>query len=124
MKEHCLKIIRFIKSNISIEKICCFFIALITIFCIIAVGMVIQAELANESNRISEGFIIDKYYNAAYTSTQYYTVNGTSVPTKTYHPETYEFKIKGTKDGKSVEYTFDVTEREYNAYNIGDYYKK
>lgn len=80
--------------------------------------------IANESNRITEGIIVDKDYTAPYSSITYHTINGNSYPVSRYHPENFQFKIKGDKNSKTVEYVFDVTENEYNSYNVGDYYKK
>lgn len=98
-----------------------FVIALTVIFVVIF----IHGAVVNESNEISEGIVVDKYYSAAYSSTENRrTSKGLTIPVTKYHPATYQFKIRGDKNGETVEYVFAVTESEYNAYKIGDYYKR
>ena len=41
-----------------------------------------------------------------------------------YHPAECSLTISGEKNGKYVEYTFDVPESEYVMYNVGDHYPK
>lgn len=80
--------------------------------------------IANESNRISEGVVIDKSYSPAYTSYQHihHSKGSTAIPT--YHAETYQIRLQGEKDEKTVTYWRQVTEQEYHSVNVGDYYPK
>ena len=88
-----------------------FIVTIISIFCVIAC-------IRNENNRITSGTIIDKRYHAAYTS--YVRTGNVSVPQ--YHSATYNFTIKGNKNGEMVEYTFSVDEAAYHKYEIGQQY--
>ena len=90
---------------------------LILIVTIIAVFTTI-AVCVNESHRISEGIVVDRYYRSGYSTAP--TQNQPSV----YHPPKYTLTISGMKDDKYVEYTFEVPEAEYVKYNIGDHYPK
>lgn len=93
------------------------------VFGVVAFGIIDTKN--NDMNKISEGIITDKYYRAAYTSTTTQRISkNVTMPVTQYHPATYHFKIEGNKDGKIVEYVFAVTENEYNAYKIGDYYNR
>lgn len=91
---------------------------------VLFIGTILFAAVANESNRIDAGIIVDKHYQQAYTTTSYRSVGKTTVPQTEYHPATYSFTIKGDKDGETVQYCFAVTELEYSQYKIGDYYKR
>ncbi|MBD5128475.1 MAG: hypothetical protein HDT43_00895 [Ruminococcaceae bacterium] len=92
---------------------------------VVMMTLIICGVTANEHNRISEGVIVDKNYNAAYSKTTDRRISdGMTMPVIEYHPATYYFTIKGDKDGKIVEYTFEVTENDYNTYRTGDYYKR
>lgn len=96
------------------------FIALIFV---VVIGFLVFCAISaihNESNRIGEGYIVDKNYNSAYTTNT--TVNGVIIPQ--YHPESYSLCISGEKDGKIVEYWFNCSATEYEAYSVGDYFKK
>ena len=95
------------------------------ILCLTLIGTGLKAELENAGNKITEGIIVDKNYNSAYSSREFYTdTKGNSYPVSSYYPESFQFKIEGNKNRETVKYVFDVTENEYNSYKIGDYYKK
>jgi hypothetical protein len=68
--------------------------------------LIIAGAVINASNRIDNGRIIRKDY---YPSSD---------------PARYVLTISGVKDGKEVEYSFDVTPFEYNSYAVGDWYPK
>lgn len=88
-------------------------IASISIFVMaFCVSFAVIKFVKNESNKISEGIVVDKHYS-------FKVYNG-----KLFLPERYELEIQGDKDGETVEYWFEVTESEYNSYEIGDYYKR
>lgn len=93
-------------------------IVIIVVFGIIIA--VVAGICANNANKIDEGYIIDKTYNAS--STHYSSdKNGGHLYS---YPAQYFFTIQGRKDGKEVEYTFEVTQTEYESYKIGDWYKR
>lgn len=100
------------------------FVLVITAVIFLFIGAILFAAVANESNRIDAGIIVDKHYQQAYTTTSYQRVGETTVPQTHYHPATYYFTIKGDKDGQTVEYCFSVTETEYSQYKIGEYYTR
>lgn len=77
-----------------------------------------------QKNAISEGTIVDKDYQSAYSYITYIHSGETMIPQTNYSPESYTFKIKGNKNGEIVEYRFEVTKEEYNQYKVGDCYKK
>lgn len=120
MREIVFSVLKLLKYHFVV-------IIVIAIFmlCLALIGVGLKAELENASNKITEGIIVDKNYNSAYSSREFYTdTKGNSYPVSHYHPERFQFTIKGNKNGEMVEYIFDVTENEYNLYKIGDYYKK
>lgn len=70
----------------------------------------------NEHNKIDSGIVIDKHHTRAHTTpTRFGMIR---------HSESYKLTIKGDKNGKNVEYTFDCSEEEYDSYDIGDKYPK
>ena len=79
-------------------------IGVLCVICFIAIK--------NESNKISQGTVVSKDYTPARASSNSYTA------------ESFTITIEGEKDGKVVEYTFNVPESEYAMYNVGDWYPK
>jgi len=72
--------------------------------------------IINMCNKIDSGIVVDKHHTSAH-----------STPTRfgfIHRPESYTLTIKGDKDGKPVEYTFDCSEEEYDLYDIGEEYPK
>lgn len=91
------------------------FIVVIGLFAVAIVGGVL-----NESNKISNGIIVDKWMDEG--ETRYSSgENGGHMYS---YPPSYHFTISGDKDGKIVEYSFSVSESDYNAYKIGDEYRR
>lgn len=84
---------------------------------------VIWACIGNEKNRITEGVIVDKSYSEAYTTTDCKVINNNTITEVHYHPACYRFKLQGEKDEITVTYWLSVSEKDYNEYKIGDYYK-
>lgn len=76
----------------------------------------------NEGNRLSAGIVIDKSYNPAYMTTHTTKIGENTVATPQYYAASYQIKLQGEKDGETVTYWRTVTESEYHAVNIGDYY--
>lgn len=72
-------------------------VAIIGVLCLIC-----YPAFKNESNKISYGTVVSKDYT----------------------PESFTITIEGEKDGKVVEYTFNVPESEYTMYEVGDWYPK
>lgn len=94
-----------------------------TIMFALAVGLIAAAvvsTIANEANAIDAGIIVDKWYNAGSTHFSA-NKNGGSYYS---HPASYYFTIRGEKNGKTVEYSFEVTAEEYDAYKIGEAYRR
>lgn len=83
-----------------------------------AAGLGIYSATANENNRVSSGIVIEKDYNAAYTTIQH--IN--QIPMYLHHDEAWYFVIQGEKNEKTVEYRFEVDETTFNKYNVGDKY--
>jgi ATP/ADP translocase len=74
----------------------------------------IASWIINEHNKIDSGIVIDKHHTRAHTTpTRFGMIR---------HSESYKLTIKGEKNGKTVEYTFDCSEEEYDSYDIGDEY--
>lgn len=73
-----------------------------------------------------QGTIIDKKYNAPYTSTTYTTGHignsMVSIPTTRHNPENYNIKIQKEENNKTKECWIQITKEEYEKYKIGDYY--
>ena len=94
-------------------------IPFIVLALVILVGAItVWAILANERNRISEGTVVHKEYTNGYSTGGY-----DNQPAR-YHPPSCSLTIAGEKNGKYVEYTFDVPESEYVMYSVGDHYPK
>ena len=81
-------------------------IAVIAIFLVYVVGAGV-----NSVNSIGEGVIVDKRISSITNQ-------------KIFCPKTYYFTIEGEKRGKTVRYTFEVTEGEYETHRIGDWYER
>lgn len=95
----------------------------VVVFALAAIAATIfMAEWNNANNRITEGFVIDKQYRAAYTTTTYSGTGKSRIAIPHRHPERYIFTIEGDKGGRTVRYTLDVTETQYEQYSIGDYF--
>lgn len=61
-------------------------------------------------NKISTRVIVDKEYTSGFYSTDYWV------------SPSHRLTILGEKNGKIVEYTFEVDEATYGKYNIGEFY--
>ena len=88
------------KEKVSVVEI------IVVIIIVAVLALVICGAIINESNKISSGRIVSKDY----------------YPNR--DPARYILTISGVKDGKEVEYSFDVTPFEYNSYAVGDWYPK
>lgn len=96
--------------------ICYILIVVLIALLILCIVSWIYLYRTNEHNKIDSGIVIDKHHTRAHTT-----------PTRfgmILHPESYKLTIKGEKNGKTVEYTFDCSEDEYDSYDIGDEYPK
>ncbi len=82
-------------------------ISLVFIIGLLVIAVCIASIVSNEHNKIDSGVVVDKDYWS----------KGNSCPS-------YALTIKGEKNGKTVEYRFHCSEKEYNSYNIGDKYPK
>lgn len=94
---------------------------IIAIFGLIGYNIYVDVDYGTK-----QGTIIDKRYNAPYTSTTYTTSHvGNStirIPTTRYNPESYNIKIQKEEDSKTKECWIQVPKEEYGKYKIGDYY--
>lgn len=91
-------------------------------FCIGGLLVTTCVGLLNESNRISEGVVVDKSYSPAYTTTHTVHRGEQVFMTPEYHAASYSIKLEGEKDGEVVTYWRSVSEKEYHQVSIGDYY--
>ena len=100
-------------SDLDVEMMICNILMVV----VIALGILcIASWIINEHNKIDSGIVIDKHHTRAHTTpTRFGMIR---------HSESYELTIKGEKNGKTVEYTFDCSEDEYDSYDIGDHYPK
>lgn len=78
-----------------------------TIIVLILIVSVIICDIVNFSNEIDCGTVIDKH-----------------IFSRRYRGTMYRLTIEGEKNGRTVQYTFAVTEQEYDRYRIGDYYDR
>lgn len=86
-------------------------IELIVIIAIAATLLIILiGAITHGRNKISAGVIVDKEYTSGFYSTDYW------------EPPSHRLTIRGEKNGKIVEYTFEVDEATYGKYNIGESY--
>ena len=86
-------------------------IELIVIIAIVAVLLIIGiGAITYSRNKINSGVIVDKEYSSGFYSTDYWV------------PPSRRLTIRGEKNGKVVEYTFEVDEATYGKYNIGESY--
>lgn len=83
---------------------------------IISIGMI----AGNESNRITEGIIVDKRIMSGQSYVS--TANGGKNFHYGAHDTTYNFCLSGNKNGKDVTYWVTVSEEDYSQYKVGDYY--
>ena len=91
-------------------------------FCAGVFLVVACCGLLNESNRISEGVVVDKSYSPAYTTTHTVHKGEQVFVIPEYHAASYSIKLEGEKDGETVTYWRSVTEQEYHQMGIGDRY--
>lgn len=92
------------------------------VFCFLAIFTGIAWGIFNETNRISEGVVIDKSYSPAYTTTSTVHRGERTFAVPEYHAASYSIKLQGEKDGETVTYWRNITEQEYHEVDVGDYY--
>ena len=80
-------------------------ITTVVILLTIGIGAITQSR-----NKINSGVIVDKEYSSGFYSADYWV------------PSSHRLTIRGEKNGKMVEYSFEVDEATYNKYNIGESY--
>lgn len=97
---------------------------IMTVFVMLIIGGLfvglLAAGIVNERSEIAAGTIVDKQL---YTGRTHYSSDKNGSHMNTY-PTTYNFTIRGEKDGETVDYTFEVPEADYTAYKIGDWYER
>ena len=90
---------------------------------VVLIGLLVGCigwAIYNESNHLTEGVVIDKDYSPACTT--YTHTNGGKTVVPQYIAANYQIRLQGEKDGETVTYWRTVTELEYHAVDIGDYY--
>ena len=87
---------------------------------VVVVIVVVGGVIKNESNRISEGFVVDKSFSPGSS----YATGGQDGWSAHSTQARYSIKLRGEKDGKAVEYWMTCTEEEYESCKIGDYFKR
>ena len=97
------------RLKLSITEITGILFVCVVIFLI---GAAVVGMVVNETHSVPAGYIVDKQYTQAYFIDD------------VYHSAAYRFTVAGEKNGRSVQYTFSVTEDEYDRYKIGDWYKR
>lgn len=100
------------------------FPSIIPVFLLIGIAaFVVYLIVGYIHNYIDEGVIVDKDYDSAYTSiVSHSNGNGGTYLHTVYHPESYQFKLEGEKNGETASCWITVPESEYEKYNVGDYY--
>ena len=87
---------------------------------IIGIFTVIFIEIKQDIEYgIKKGQVIDKSYQAAYTTMQY---NSNSIAIPQYHPERYQIEIQKEIEGKTKSIWISVDKDTYHSINVGDYY--
>lgn len=107
-----------------VERIWCGFLVLFFVFVIGLLVAAFASAIANENNRNTEGVVIDKDYDSAYTSYSQIKSGDIYIRVPQHHSETFSILLEGTKGGETVTYCKEVTGQEYADYNIGDWYPK
>lgn len=88
---------------------------LFIIFVVLIIGVAFYQEYSFGTKK---GTVIDKRYNAAYTTYTTSYVNGSNINIPTIYPERWEIELQ--KDGQTL--WVDVPESEYSEIKIGDCY--
>lgn len=102
-----------------------YIIIAITMIILIAIIAIVIFVVCNDINYgTKQGTIIDKRYNAPYTSYISSEVGNSVIRTPQYYPETYQLKLQKQDDGKVKECWIQVPAKEYENYKVGDYYGK
>lgn len=109
------------KKEFDITKVLVFGVFLIVL---VLLSVCIVGDVINENNRIDEGIIVNKDMTPKYERNSVYANNGVVNADFYAHDDVYRFSIEGTKNGKTVTYTFEVTAEEYAQYKIGEWYKR
>lgn len=93
------------------------FTVTILVVAFVLIAYFVAWGLINESrNRLAEGEVVDKQVYAGYAD--FNGKHGTAWATS------YYLQIRGDKNGEIVTYWREVSESEYNRYNVGDWYGK
>ena len=94
--------------------------AIIIVCFFVLLGGILAGAIINENNRIDSGVIVDKHMDSGGSALNS-DIHGSHYRN---YPPSYRFTIEGRKNGEIVQYTFEVSEEEYNAYKIGDQYNR
>lgn len=81
---------------------------------------VIQIVDLFTNKTLYEGVIIEKKYREKHSILLPRVVGKVVIPFIQNVPESYQFKVSGIRNGEQITQWWDVTEEQYNRFNIGD----
>lgn len=76
-----------------------------------------------EDEPLQEGIVVDKQRTQSYSYTSTVYIGNAPVIIPTYVPGYTSLTIEGEVNGEKVKKTVDVSEEEYDSYEVGDTYK-
>lgn len=81
------------------------------------------ARQSQVDSLLKEGIVVDKQRIQSYSYTSTVYIDNAPVMIPTYVPGYTSLTIEGEVNGEKVKKTVDVSEEEYNSYEVGDTYK-
>ena len=87
---------------------------------LISVFVIQIVDLLTNITPLYEGVIVEKKYREKHTILLPRVVGKTVIPFIQNVPESYQFKVSGVRNGKQITQWWDVTEEQYNRFDIGD----
>ena len=119
------------RQNIScLELIIVLFVSLLVGALFLKGLMLVRDHFPEDSSRQSqvsssmkEGIVVDKQRTQSYSYTSTVYIDNAPVIIPTYVPDYASLTIEGEVNGEKVKKTVDVSEEEYNSYEVGDTYK-
>lgn len=83
----------------------------------------VSNSLSAKYEFMKEGIVIEKEHKDASTFYSTSDVGGTIVTTPISSPEHFYLTIYGKENGKKIEKSVEVSEKEYDSFKVGDTYK-
>ena len=87
---------------------------------LIFVFVAMIVDLFANATPLYEGVIVEKKYKEKHTILSPRVIGKTVTAFIENVPESYQFKVSGIRNGKQITRWWDVTEEQYNKFNIGD----